>query len=107
MESGSPCRKPQLNSASQITRSVDSSNKVFSPPLRSFPMLRIKFERAIWQMSASPRRSHEKVVRIGRISRSRRQCFQILENEVHNELPTATPRMEFSARLLLSSTSGY
>jgi hypothetical protein len=43
-------------------------------------------------MNASLQRSHEKVVRIGRILRIRLLCFQTLENDVHNEPPTAVGR---------------
>ena len=55
-------------------------------------MLRIKFERTICWMSASLWRSHEKVVRVGRIPRIKLLCFQTFENEVHNELPSAIGR---------------
>src|ERR1700709_803060 len=46
-------------------------------------------------MSASLRRSHEKVARIGRIPRIKHQCFQTFENEVHNELPFALGRKNY------------
>src|SRR5215210_2020599 len=59
-------------------------------------MLHIKFERTICWMNTSLRRSHEKVVRIGRIPRIRLLCFQTLENEVHNELPFAVGRANWT-----------
>ena len=40
-----------------------------------FPMLHIKFELTTCWMSASLRRSHEKVVRIGRIPRNQTSMF--------------------------------
>ena len=93
-----------VNSASQIIRSVGSSNKASSPPIRSFPMLHIKFERTICWMSASLWRSHERIVRIGRVPRIKLLCFQRFENDVHNELPFATARNARSAALLSISS---
>ena len=43
-------------------------------------------------MSASPWRSHEKIVLIGQIPRTKRPSFQTFENEVHNERPLALGR---------------
>ncbi len=47
------------------------------------------------------------IARAGSMSNANSQCLSVLQKERHNEHPIATGRVEFSARLVDSSRTGY
>jgi excisionase family DNA binding protein len=69
---------------------------------------------APYQIRASDMQSEAVTAAIGRkhrrvrtMSTANSQCLSVLQKEGHNEHPIATGRMEFSARLFDSSSTGY
>src|SRR5208282_824745 len=92
----------QRPSASPAIRSAVSSKPACCPPHKLCRTPLIKSAQATCIRKPSAWRSPEKGARVAPNLRSRFQCFQILENEVHNESPIAIRRnklLEFFALL--------
>src|SRR5712671_2325001 len=91
----------QQPSPFRATRSAASSRPACCPPCRSCPTHPIKSAQATCIRKPSPRLSPGRVARVAPNRRSHFQCFQTLENEVHNESPATIGRMPRSTMLMV------